>query len=192
MTYNIQMMFKKILYILSGGLFLFVIAGSVHHISVYARMTAEYTHNQECFIIAGMVILLVVTCLFSHFVSKTEKYKKWIVRALWLILFSIEAFFIYSFYCYPASDSAEVVNAAIQLANGNNGYMEEAGYFSKYANNNLLTIATGKIYEASQYIFNGKTDYIRLNNFINIVLLNISVYLGYRMMKKIWGGVWRK
>ena len=187
MIHSMQTNLKKVMFVLLGIIFLFIMAGSILHISVYARMTAEYTQNQHYWTIIGMIILLVSMCVFSNFVAKIKEKRKWIVRILWLVLILGEALYVIYFYCYPTSDSAEVVNAAIQAANGNPEYLEHAEYFQKYGNNNLLTIATTKIYQISQFVCSGKTDYILLNNLINIILLNASVYLGYRLIKKCKG-----
>lgn len=183
----IQISLKKVLFMLLGSIILFLMAGSIQHISIYARMTAEYTQNQQYWTFLGMIVLLICMCAFSNVVTKMEKNRKWVVRILWLVLFLGEALYMVYFYCYPTSDSAEVVNAAIQVANGDTDYLQHAEYFQKYGNNNLLTIATTKIYQISQFICNGKIDYILLNNLINIILLNASVYLGYRLIKKCKG-----
>lgn len=182
-----QTIFKKVMFALLGIVFLFLTAGSIHHISVCARMTAEYTHNQQYWTILGIVVLLVCIGAFSDFVAKKEKYRKWTVRVLWLILHLGEIFWLGIFSCYPTSDSAEVVHGSIQLANGNSRYLEYAEYFQKYGNNNLLTIATAKIYQVSRFFCSGNMDYIRLNHIINMLLLNLSVYLGYSMIKKYKG-----
>lgn len=185
--YSIQNNLKKLIFILLGIIFILLMIDSIRHISVYSRMTAEYTQNQQYWTILGMIVLLICMCAFFNLVTKMEGNMKWVVRILWLVLFLGEALYVIYFYCYPTSDSAEVVNAAIQAANGNTDYLQHAEYFQKYGNNNLLTIATAKIYQISQFICSGKTDYILLNNIINIILLNASVYLGYRLVKKCKG-----
>lgn len=78
-----------------------------------------------------------------------------------------------------------MVNGAIELANGNSGYLANAAYFQKYENNNLITIITSWIYGVSQFLLQGKTDYVVLNNLLNILFLNGAVYFGYRIIKKL-------
>ena len=180
---------KKICYFILGLCMCFGFLGSIKHISVYARMMTDITRDHSYWIVIGTVILLFLMTLFSNYIQKKAEHIKGIEKVLWGMLIFVELIFLYFFYCYPTSDSAEVVNGAIELANGNHGYLAKAAYFQKYKNNNLLTIITSWIYGISQFLLRGKTDYVLLNYLLNMLFMNGSVYLGYKVIKKVRGEI---
>ena len=177
---------KKIMYIILFLVFAILFIGSMKHISVYATMMTEIVKYPGIWTGIGVFGLLIIGILFSHMVEHVKNVN-WIARILWGLLCLIELVFLLLFSCYPTSDSAEVVSAAIELANGNIQYMETAAYFEKYGNNNLLTIATSWIYDICQWISKGNIDFVLLNSVINILFLNGAVYLAYQTVKSIKG-----
>jgi len=181
---NIKIVLRKWLLFITGVLFFTVMIGSVNYISCYARLASVYTKDHRCWIVCGMILLVICISAFSDFISKMKQHIKIVRGGVSFFLIFRELFFMYSFYCYPSSDSAEIVNAAIHIANGNRNYMANADYFERYRNNNFLTIVTAEIYKVCQFITHGNIDYVILNNVINIILLNISLYLAYCMIKK--------
>ena len=182
-----KVLLKKINLFILGFFICFMLAGSIKHISIYAEMTVNITKDKSLWIIFGSLILLISVFLFSKFVERKIEKIKWIESGLWIVLFIGELLYLCCFHCLPTSDSAEVVNGAVELAKGNSYYMAGREYFLNYSNNSLLTIATSWIYGLCKIIFKESTNFILINNILNIIFLNLSIYFAYAIVKHLKG-----
>lgn len=178
---------KKISLFILGLFICFMFIGSMKYISVYAEMTVNITKDKSLWIIFGSLLLFISIFLFSKYVEKNPEKIKWIIRGLVILLLFGETIYLCFFYCFPTSDSAEVVNAAIELANGNSQYMAGREYFLTYSNNSLLTIVTSWIYGLCKIIFGKTTNFILINNILNIIFLNFSIYFSYAIVRRLRG-----
>lgn len=163
-----KLLLKKINIIILAFFICFMFAGSIRHISIYAEMTANITKDKSLWIIFGTLLLSLTVFLFSKYVDQKPEKIKWIIRGLILFLLFGEVIYLCFFHCLPTSDSAEVVNAAMELANGNRTYMADREYFLIYSNNSLLTIVTSWIYGLCRFIFGANINFVCINNILNL------------------------
>lgn len=118
--------------------------------------------------------------IFDYFKIWNKKYFNIII---FLIIISLQIVFLVNLKYLPITDSSTIHEGALEILNTNkvteNVFFK---YFTRYSNQLPLVVLQGNIYKFVNFL--GSDDYFLALRVINIILINLSILLGMKILRK--------
>ena len=131
------------------------------------------------------VVLFTLAFMAIYCKWKRLKYFNCIALLIFLGIIALQLLVIHIAKIYPITDCFTTMDEAMAMVEKQNGILDNTTeYFSSYTNNYLFTIVMYYIFKMAKMM---GVDYYNMAIFVNMILLDVGIYLSFCIMRKLWG-----
>ncbi len=162
-----------------------IVFAFVSFYAIYKHINITTIPTFLVFIIT-LIVCLLIFCLFKFINKRTFKRIKLIKGIIFSFIIIIQLIFGFKCRIISSWDSGKVMDVSTRIANGvYDGDSTE--YFSMYRNNIPFVTLLTNIFKFIHLFFGENSKYMGVAIVINIILIDIGIYLVQKLVQKVYG-----
>lgn len=158
----------------------------INYTAIFNTTQIFYSMNAFIIIIGSVLGLIALYFLYNRFNGYEAKRLRNISIIMFLIMLVLQLIFTVVLLVKPSWDYATIMNAAIAIGQGNQ--MLPSYFYLLYPNNIGVTLILGYIFKILNLFTQNESTYLMTGIFINIIVINLAIYILYKFIKQSFGG----